>query len=359
MHGQPSLKTQVVPYSSHGTAAGNDLLHVASRQGGKTLPSAQHSHPVPFAHPLKRDRAQLGFKTMMGQKGLGGWHALSQKEMWKKSIVRHDSRWAFRQYARSITHLNHSPIQTIPKTLHFVWIGPKQFPEESIANLISWKTHHPTWQMFFWTDDKERPLPIEGMKRRLLEELDLGPLQPFFEASVNWGEKSDLVRYMVIYEEGGIYTDHDVECVRPLDPLSSHYDFVAGFAPLHFYTFSLNSPFVPNNGIIISRPHHPILEKTISRLSARWEMLNMKTVGDDRRSIVRGVVSRTFDPFAYCASHYIDSDCYRNILLPASYLHSANCFKKKTFDELLDHGHVYAIHRLNAAWAPPPKKEKA
>jgi len=56
------FQTQVAPYSSHGTAAENGLLHVAPRQGMKPLPSSQHSHPAPFAHPLKQDRAQLGFQ---------------------------------------------------------------------------------------------------------------------------------------------------------------------------------------------------------------------------------------------------------------------------------------------------------
>ena len=60
---QERIQTQIALYSSQGMAAGDDLLHVAPRQGEQPLPSSQHSHLAPFAHPLKRDRAQLRFEA--------------------------------------------------------------------------------------------------------------------------------------------------------------------------------------------------------------------------------------------------------------------------------------------------------
>jgi len=292
------------------------------------------------------------FKTMMGQRGVLKWSHLSQEELWRIPVVEKNAKKAFENYSNGLDYLKHPALHTIPKTIHVIWIGPRPFPEQSIANLLSWKKYHPTWDLFFWTDSRERPLPIEGMKRRLLSDFDLGPFTSLFRKSTNWAEKSDLLRYMIIYKEGGLYTDHDVTCIRPFDSLVEHYDFIAGYAPLHNYCFSLNNPFSPNNGIIISSPCHPIMQKTISRLCSKWKNVTKS----ENKSVGRLVIARTFDPFTYCASHYINIEGYRNILLPASYLHSAHSFTKEIFDELIEHNCVYAIHHFDSAWLPnkPP-----
>jgi len=296
------------------------------------------------------------FKTMMGQRGSGGWKTLSKKQMWKLRFVKENAQQPFEQYREAIKCLDRPPIYTVPKKIHFIWIGPKPFPEHSIRNLLSWRKHHPSWEMFLWTDDPKRPLPIKDMKRELIANLGLGPFQRFFEESNNWSEKSDLVRFMIMYKKGGIYADHDVWCVRPLDPLSSHYDFVAGYAPLHYYEHSHNSPFIPNTGLIVSRPNHPIIQKTISRLCERWDMFGKRFPGEDRESVGKRVIARTFDPFAYCVSRYISSDKHRNIILPTCYLQSAQAFDTQALSKLTEEGHVYAIHLFDAVWLPGEKK---
>jgi len=300
-------------------------------------------------HALPSDPYEL-FKTMMGQKGMCEWLGCSQEQLWDIPIVQDKAKQPFNYYLKAIQYFKQKPINTIPKTIHFIWIGPKPFPEESISNLISWKKHHPKWKFFFWTDDPNRPLPIEGIERRLVSNFDFGPIQALLEESVSWGEKSDLMRYMILYKEGGVYSDHDVKCVRSFDLLVSHYDFVAGYEAMHNYTFSLNSPFVPNNGIILSCPHHAILGKTIERIISRWEGICKKWSGNGSYSAVERVFETTFDPFAYCASHFIDTGKYRNILLPVCFLQSYFFFDEQVLQELKEQGYVYAIHCFGAAW---------
>jgi len=292
------------------------------------------------------------FKTLMGDWGIWDWHNLSKEKLWQIRSIQDSSKRPFRHFMRNIQYLEKVAINTVPKSIHFIWIGPNPFPKKSISNLVSWKKHHPTWNFFFWTDDPKRDPPITGVQKSLISSLGLGPLQRCFKESNNWSEKSDLLRFTIMYKKGGIYVDHDVECLRPLDSLSSHYDFVAGYEPFHPYEYSLNNPFVPNTGLIISRPSHPIMKKIITRLSSRWDMFSKKFPGEDRDSILNRVISRTFDPFAYCVSHFIDSGKYQNILLPVSYFHSSGRLKKKTLKECTKAGHVYAIHRFQGAWLP-------
>jgi len=300
---------------------------------------------ISIVHALPNDPYEQ-FKTMMGQKGMWEWENVPQKKLWKILPVQNNAKKTFNQYIKAIEYLKQDPINTIPKTIHFIWIGPKKFPEKSVANLISWKKHHPTWTIFFWTDDPNRSLPIKDIKRRCTTDFDFGPIRPYLEQTHNWGAMSDLMRYMIVYKEGGIYVDHDVECIRPLDPLTSHYDFVAGYSALHNYHFSLNSPFVPNNGVIASRPHHPIMKKTIERLCDRWTQTTQKETYES----FSHVVSQTFDPFAYCVTQFIEIPEYRNIILPASYFHSAWSFDERIFKELIEQGYVYAIHRYAYSW---------
>jgi len=300
-----------------------------------------------YAHS---DQTLEFFQAMMGDRGSQQWHKLTKEMMWTEHSVLVNAQQAIDQYERSIQYLNHPPIHTIPKTIHFIWIGPKPFPEKSIANLLSWTNHHPTWKIFFWTDMEDRKPPVEGMEKRLLSNSDFGLCQHLVEASTSWIEKADLLRYSIIYTEGGVYADHDVECIRPFDPLVEHYDFVAGYAPLHPFAYSLNSPFIPNNGLIVARPHHPILEKTLFRLRSRWHSFDDTLLGKNKNKSISRVLYRTFDPFAYCVTRFINADEYRNIILPTCYFHSATCFKKESLQEFIEQERVYAIHHFDATW---------
>src|SRR5689334_6330625 len=33
----------------------------------------------------------------------------------------------------------------VPKIIHFVWIGPRPFPRESVENVRTWMAKHPNW----------------------------------------------------------------------------------------------------------------------------------------------------------------------------------------------------------------------
>jgi len=301
------------------------------------------------------DQSLESFKTMMGDWGWHQWRLSSKEALWNDAYVQNCAQKPISQYLQSIEHLHHRPINSVPKTIHFIWIGPNPIPEASIDNYISWKKHHPTWEIFLWTDRADRELPVEGMKRRLISDFDFGPCQACLDESDNWSEKSDIIRFSIMYKEGGVYADHDAECVRPFDSLISHFDFVAGYEPLSPYKFSLNSPFVPNTGVFVSRAHHPILNKILNRICSRWREVSERFPKTDRKSKILKVIWRTFDPFAYCVSNFIESDKYRNIILPSCYFHSAGSFTAPSLKMLTKQGLVYAIHRFDSSWHPKKK----
>jgi hypothetical protein len=210
---------------------------------------------------------------------------------------------------------------TIPKKIHFIWVGPKAFPQSSIKNIVSWAEKHPDFEMHFWSD-RERVLPHPSMKLRLVEDFSWIFLKKLFLSSTNYGEQSDLLRYEILYQEGGIYVDHDVECFKPFTSLAETCDLFCGLEPPH-KPIAETSITVCNN-LIGSCPEHPILKKTIEKVLARWETYQQRYLGEDKDSVTKRVYYRTFSPFDEAVKNLLETTSYKNVVFPAGYFNKIN-----------------------------------
>lgn len=90
----------------------------------------------------------------------------------------------------------------IPKVIHYCWFGKKPLPELVIKCLDSWKIHCPDFQIIRWD---ETNIDLSSCKFAK-QAYDAG----------KWAFVSDYVRLKVIYDNGGIYLDTDVELIKPL-----------------------------------------------------------------------------------------------------------------------------------------------
>ncbi len=127
----------------------------------------------------------------------------------------------------------------IPKILHRVWLGGAAMPEEFVRYGETWKAHHPDWEHRLWTEDS---LPSDLRRREILERFRMP------------AERSDLLRYELVWRYGGVYVDTDMECLRPIDELAEGVDF---FAAEHKKGRQIN------NQPIGATPGHPILEAAV------------------------------------------------------------------------------------------------
>ena len=255
-----------------------------------------------------------------------------------------DLREFSEDYQKKIQYLNEPHRGTIPKVIHFVWLGPKPFPSISIQNVISWKTHHPNWQFILWTDSKEREPPIPGMEIRLVQEYDFGSLQPLIESTNYWAEKSDMIRYMILYNEGGIYADHDMWCEKSVAPLVDAFDCVVGCDPQQQHP-GIESAIITNNSTIMARPGHPILKKTIEGIVLGWDRATQQCPGKDPESSFMRTALRTLSPFVSAVKRYRNRKGNRDIILPAAYMYPHGVFSKDVFEKLRADGYVFAIHK--------------
>lgn len=132
--------------------------------------------------------------------------------------------------------------EKIPKIIHQIWLGGK-VPDQFKSLMQTWKDLHTDWEYHLWTDDS-----IKTLKRFA---------QKPFDCMTNLGGKSDILRYEILYQMGGVYVDCDFECLKPLDPLVEAHSFFAGIGGLDYI----------NNAIIGARPFHPLMKQLLDILN--------------------------------------------------------------------------------------------
>lgn len=237
----------------------------------------------------------------------------------------------------------------IPKVLHFIWLGPKAFPEASKRNIHSWFEHNPGWEIHFWTDSKERPLPDTRMKRRLVQAYDFSPLQRHLNRTSNYGEKSDIMRYVILQREGGVYIDHDVLCCASFDNIHKALDFYCFLENVHYHD-GLNSSVFPGNCLIGSKPQHPIMQRVIDHVVRCWDEVERKFPGNDRYNSIQRVLHRTFDSFARGTKELIGRGNTTDVLFPTAMLFSPKLFNGSDRAKMTQRGCVFAIHEFASTW---------
>ncbi|MGL5264462.1 MAG: glycosyltransferase family 32 protein [Candidatus Rhabdochlamydia sp.] len=224
----------------------------------------------------------------------------------------------------------------IPKIIHFIWLGSKPFPKSSVENVRMWMAKHPDWQINFWTD-RNRPSPCPGMKQRLINSLSFTQLRDYFVISDNYGEQSDLLRYEILFQEGGIYVDHDVKCFKEFDMLNRAYDFYCGIDMPS--KSSLPSCVFATNNLIAAKPNHPILKQCMDLISSHWNALQEEYPGVSSDSTINRVLHRTFWLFGEAVKQKNNQDENQDIVFPAYY-----------FDAPKDELALYARHQYVGSW---------
>ena len=225
----------------------------------------------------------------------------------------------------------------IPKVIHFIWLGPRPFPAESVENVRMWMAHHPDWTVKFWTD-RERHLPCQGMKKENANRFSFYLLGKEYVASTNWGEKSDILRYEILFKEGGIYVDHDANCMHSFDHLNDSFDLYCGLEAPHPLLADQN--LTCGNGVIGSRSGHPIILRTLQNIATRWEPVGRKYRGEDGFNRTERVLHRTYSALTEAVKDGVGEEENRDLVLPAAYFFAKGRIKP-----------LYSEHFYANAWA--------
>lgn len=96
---------------------------------------------------------------------------------------------------------------SIPPILHFVWLG-SNVPEKVIYTRSTWEKCHPGWTIKTWTEEEVKNFKWSNGYSKLA-----------FNLAESWAEKSDILRYEILLQEGGIYADVDFICLKSFNDL--------------------------------------------------------------------------------------------------------------------------------------------
>ncbi len=102
------------------------------------------------------------------------------------------------------------PQTTIPKVIHYVWVGGKPLTPLVERCVASWQKYLPDYGIKKW-DETNSPM-------------DHHYVQAMY-AQKKWAFVSDYIRFWALAREGGIYLDCDTEVLKSFDDLLHHKAF--------------------------------------------------------------------------------------------------------------------------------------
>jgi len=131
----------------------------------------------------------------------------------------------------------------MPKILHFIYVTNPP-PPAMKERMAVWQAYHPDWEVKFWDDAAISKLQLVNQKQ--------------YDRAHNPGEKSDIIRYEILYREGGVYVDQDIDCLGNIEVFCRLCDF--------WCCCALDQYFTAFNGLIASVPKHPVLKALITEI---------------------------------------------------------------------------------------------
>lgn len=99
----------------------------------------------------------------------------------------------------------------IPKKIHYCWFGGNEFSAKAKKCIDSWKKFCPDYEIIEWNESNY--------------DINQNPYTQFTYLNKKYAFLSDYARLQIIYNEGGIYFDVDVEVIRSLDDLLQYKAF--------------------------------------------------------------------------------------------------------------------------------------
>jgi hypothetical protein len=103
----------------------------------------------------------------------------------------------------------------IPEVAHWIWLN-ETLPPWASANIDSFRCLHPEWTIRVWHELPEK-FPFD--------------LRVLFQQLPWYSSRSDIFRYWLLSEYGGVYLDTDIVALRNFDSLLHHEFFLAPCQP--------------------------------------------------------------------------------------------------------------------------------
>jgi len=162
----------------------------------------------------------------------------------------------------------------IPKKIHFMWLGQKPFPEKYKKNISRYIDLNPNFEIKIWNDHT-----VAELYSRYPE------YKKTFDSFPRLINKCDFTRFLIIYLEGGLYSDLDFYCRKELSGLLKNQEYyIVEEIPEHEDSKKLY------NGFFAAIPRHPFIKGWLDKMS-----VNVKTIPKNSHNYVM----HTTGPFGF------------------------------------------------------------
>ena len=126
---------------------------------------------------------------------------------------------------------------SIPKILHYAWMGGNPKPPEVVKCIESWFTYCKDWLIVEWND-----FALKGLNNTYISEA---------YSFKKWAFVADYIRLYALVHYGGVYVDADVELLEPIDAFLNASFFIGRenwFGNINFGPHLMGA--VPHNKIL-------------------------------------------------------------------------------------------------------------
>lgn len=178
----------------------------------------------------------------------------------------------------------------IPKVIHYCWFGGNPLPAYVKKYIKSWEKHCPDYKIICWDESN----------------FDVNS-HPFMKAAYEakaWAFVSDYARLKIVYENGGIYLDTDVELLKNLDFLLENKFYIGVQQVGRYVTTGLGFGAEQYN-------------ETVKELLEQYE--NIEFSEENKRKIACPILNmKVFDKYGYIYENSIWNQ-YGITIYPCSY----------------------------------------
>jgi mannosyltransferase OCH1-like enzyme len=148
----------------------------------------------------------------------------------------------------------------IPKVIHYIWLGQKPMHPLMIEWREGWRRLHPSWAIQMWTEGKSIDELVSGhliLRSQYAEKL---------QRCCHLSQRSNIWRYELLAQLGGLYLDADFEPLRSIDTLTNGMTSFAGQCLTNTTAGIINEIGCALIGCV---PHHPWLEDLVTNIKTR------------------------------------------------------------------------------------------
>lgn len=225
---------------------------------------------------------------------------------------------------------------SIPKVLHYIWIGDSKMPEIMNSWREKWISLNPQMKVRVWRSVPGLPIHFLREGDQLLE----CRYPDYLAKCPTLSKRSDVWRYEILEQLGGVYLDTDMEPIRPLENMLDDMAFAGLCNTIYDWSADLSTYKQKTEigcSILGAEAHHPWVRDMIRLIPARDPVEKL---------------SLAFPFVSHVSGRHPDVHLYSNqVFYPIQWDEYALRGKHPGSNESFG-SQTIAVHRWSACWFP-------